>query len=109
MVTIFDFNDDGTITPKLTTKEAYADTLKRNNFSSIETDITNMLDSIKPMNDSEIEAYYTNLHPNWPIAIKLLQESPLIEYTLKPVGAYIGSKQISKLYGEEIDVNLFYK
>ena len=64
--------------------------------------------TIEIISDEKILSYYAEYHPNWPTAIKMLNERPINGFTLKPVGAYIGSRQLTKLYGNEVDLNLFF-
>lgn len=109
LIQILEFNKDGTIVPLLLKQDNYADILQKNGLGSMQADIENLLTHLEAMSNEEIISYYEKFHSNWPIAIKLLNEKPINGFSLKPVGAYIGSRQLTKLYGKEIDLNLFFK
>ena len=102
------FNKDGTITPLLLKRENYADFFQSNGLNSMQPDIDKLLSHIEIISDEKILSYYAEYHPNWPTAIKMLNERPINGFTLKPVGAYIDSRQLTKLYGNEVDLNLFF-
>lgn len=103
------FNKDGTITPLLLKQENYADTLQKTGLGFMQTDIGNLLSHLETISNEKIRSYYEKFHSNWHTVIHLLNERPINSFTLKPVGAYIGSRQLTKLYGKEIDLNLFFK
>lgn len=105
---IFRFNEDGTITPLLLKNDNYANILKEAGLGYMLSDIEQLLSNVGTISNEAISSYYEKFHPNWPIAIKLLNERPISSFNLKPVGAYIGSRQLTKLYGKEIDLNVFY-
>lgn len=106
---ILKFNKDGTITPLLLKQDNYVDVLQKSGLGSMQADIKELLSHLDMVSNEKINSYYEKFHPNWPIAIKLLNERPINSFSLKPVGAYIGSRQLTKLYGKEVDLNLFFK
>lgn len=106
---ILKFNRDGTITPLLLKQDEYANILKKADLGFMQSDFDELLSHVEAVSDEKISSYYNHFHPNWAIAIKLLNERPINSFSLKPVGAYIGSRQLTKLYGKEIDLNLFFK
>jgi hypothetical protein len=106
---ILKFNRDGTITPLLLKQDEYANILKKADLGFMQSDFDELLSHVEAVNDEKIISYYEQFNPNWAIAIKLLNERPINSFSLKPVGAYIGSRQLTKLYGKEIDLNLFFK
>lgn len=109
LVQTLKFNMDGTITPLLLKQDNYANVLQKAGLASMQTDIEKLLSHLETMGNEQISSYYEKFHPNWPIAIKLLNERPINSFSLKPVGAYIGSRQLTKLCGQEVDLNLFFK
>lgn len=109
LIQIFKFNENGTIAPLLLKQENYVNILQKAGLGSMQADIEKLLSNAKTMSNEEINSYYEKFHPNWSVAIKLLNERPINSFSLKPVGAYIGSRQLTKLYGKEVDLNLFYK
>ncbi len=109
LIQILKFNNDGTITPLLLKYDNYTEILQRIGLVSMQADIENLLSHAVKMNNEEIISYYEKFHHNWPIAINLLNERPMNSFSLKPVGAYIGSRQLTKLYGQEVDLDLFFK
>ena len=106
---ILKFNRDGTITPLLLKQDEYANILKKADLGFMQSDFDELLSHVEAVSDEKIISYYEKFHSNWSVAIKLLNERPINSFSLKPVGAYIGSRQLTKLYGKEIDLNLFYK
>lgn len=106
---ILKFNKDGTITPLLLKQNNYVDVLQKSGLGFMQADIKELLSHLDMVSNEKINSYYEKFHPNWPIAIKLLNERPINSFSLKPVGAYIGSRQLTKLYGREVDLNLFFK
>lgn len=106
---ILKFNRDGTITPLLLKQDEYANILKKADLGFMQSDFDELLSHVEAVNDEKIISYYEQFNPNWAIAIKLLNERPINSFSLKPVGVYIGSRQLTKLYGKEIDLNLFFK
>ena len=108
LIQILEFNKDWTITPLLLKQDNYTDILQKVGLGFIQADIEKLLTHLEPISNEKIISYYEKFHPNWPIAIKLLNEKPINSFNLKPVGVYIGSRQLTKLYGKEIDLNLFF-
>lgn len=96
---ILKFNRDGTITPLLLKQDEYANILKKADLGFMQSDFDELLSHVEAVNDEKIISYYEQFNPNWAIAIKLLNERPINSFSLKPVGAYIGSRQLTKLYG----------
>lgn len=109
LIQIFRFNNDGTITPLLLKQDDYANILQETGLDYMRADVDKLLSNVKLMGDEEIKSYYKKFHPNWSMAIKLLNERPINSFILKPVGAYIGSRQLKKLYGKEVDLDLFFE
>ena len=106
---ILKFNRDGTITPLLLKQDEYANILKKADLGFMQSDFDELLSHVEAINDEKIISYYEQFHSNWSVAIKLLNERPINSFSLKPEGTYIGSRQLTKLYGKEIDLNLFFK
>lgn len=109
LMQIFKFNEDGTIVPLLLKQDNYANVLQKAGLDSMQADIEKLISNAETMSNEKISSYYGKFHPNWSVAIKLLNERPINSFSLKPVGAYIGSRQLTKLYGKEVDLNLFFK
>lgn len=106
---ILKFNMDGTITPLLLKQDEYANILKKADLGFMQSDFDELLSHVEAVSNEKIISYYEKFHSNWSVAIKLLNERPINSFSLKPVGAYIGSRQLTKLYGKEVDLNLFFK
>lgn len=109
LIQMLGFNLDGTITPLLLKQDDYTNTLKKSGLDFMQSDFDKLLSHLETASNEKICSYYNKFHPNWDIAIKLLNERPINSFSLKPVGAYIGSRQLTKLYGREVDLNLFFK
>ena len=102
------FNKDGTITPLLLKQDYYATILQHAGLDFMQSDFDKLLSHLETVSNEKISSYYDQFHPNWAIAIKLLNEKPMNNFSLKPVGAYIGSRQLTRLYGNDVDLNLFF-
>ena len=66
-------------------------------------------DSAKPFSKQEIDFFFESINPNWKSAIELLNKDSLRSLRLTPVGVYIGSRQLTKLSGREIPLEIFYQ
>lgn len=75
--------------------------------------ITAIIDEYKshtrPFTEEEIRAYFASIDTNWRNVFDLLKERYVQGLQLTPVGIYIGVRQLSKICGEPIPIELFFQ
>lgn len=82
--------------------------LRQQGLEIIQTSFITLRDSQLLYTDEEVVRFFEKLNPNWRKAIELLNSKRMISLTLTPVGTYIGSRQLSKLSGRDIPMDIFY-
>ncbi len=103
---IFSFNEDGTITPNLLNNDIYREVLQQNKYTEeMISDVETLLSYCSVASDNDIISFYVSINPKWSLAIKMLNDKPLNEYKLQPLGRYIGSRQIFKLAGKKMSID----
>ena len=107
LFSILSFNNDGTISPLLLHHNQISEALHNLDFIDA-TSFATLLSKSEKMSDNDILQYYESFNPNWTAVIKLLNDK-CNEFVLKPVGAYIGARQLAKLSKRDIPLSLFYK
>jgi len=107
LFSILSFNNDGTLSPLLLHHNQITEALKELDFID-NTSFATLLSKSEKMSDNEILKYYESFNPNWSVAINLLN-GKCNEFVLKPVGAYIGARQLAKLSKKDVPLSLFYK
>ena len=63
----------------------------------------------RPLSEDEIRTYFVNIDANWEKVFDLLKEMYIQGLQLTPVGIYIGIRQLSKICGEPIPMELFFQ
>ena len=63
----------------------------------------------KALSENEIREYFVNIDPNWQQVFQLFNQRCLQSIQLTPVGIYIGIRQLSKICGEPIPMELFFQ
>lgn len=75
--------------------------------------ITAIIDEYKtyarPLTEEEIRAYFAGIDTNWRNVFELLKQRHVQRLQLTPVGFYIGIRQLSKICGEPIPMELFFQ
>ena len=84
------------------------DILNRTGLNYMKDDVEALINKAVSFKEDEIRQHLQKLHHNWPSAIDLLNSNPLDTYSLKPVGVYIGTRQLCKIYKREVSLDLFY-
>jgi len=56
-----------------------------------------LINSIPPLNDSEIKQYLISLDRNWDKAFKILDREDIQSIDLTPIGTYIGKRIVEKV------------
>lgn len=71
-------------------------------------DLQTYYDQSTPYTKEEVEQYFIAKNPLWEEAFKILKREDIATLQLKPVGKYLACRQMSKLFGYEIPIELFY-
>ena len=75
--------------------------------------ITAIIDEYKsytrPFTEEEIRDYFASIDTNWRNVFELLKQRHVQGLQLTPVGVYIGIRQLSKICGEPIPMELFFQ
>lgn len=109
VVRLFAFNDASAIRLLGINTSTYEEVFNKTGQHELLEEVKNVIKRTQPFTEQEVINKLDSIHPNWSKAIQLFNEHPLNGYQLKPVGMYIGSRQLSKLYGQEVSMDLFLK
>lgn len=63
---------------------------------------------MQPSNDSEVRQFFCNIDHNWSTVSEIFKRDDLKKFILSPVGLYIGSRKLSRIFGEDIPMTVFY-
>lgn len=63
----------------------------------------------KPYSKDEVEKFFLEIDKNWQNVFNLFHREDVKSFMISPVGNYIASRKLTKLLGEEISINLFYR
>lgn len=85
------------------------DGLKKNGYYDISDDVQAYYNQTQPYTVEEVKRYFLDKNPHWHEALDLLGLDDITSLRLKPVGVYIACRQLKKLAGEEISIDIFYK
>lgn len=107
LFSILSFNNDGTLSPLLLHHNQISEALKDLDFID-KTSFVTLFSKSEKMSDNEILKYYESFNSNWSAAINILN-GKCNEFVLKPVGAYIGARQLARLSKRNVPLSLFYK
>lgn len=100
---------DGTIRFMLSNSSLVDDLITRFSLPNVRNDVYKMIQASALFSPEDVRKYYIARNPKWEKAIDLMDGQRLRAFTLLPVGAYIGSRQLSMLSGQEIALETFYK
>lgn len=104
---LFKFNKDGSLTLLGINIKTYESILSMSGLQDLLPVISSVINQMPLMTEPEVIAKLSAFNSNWSLAFKMFNESPLNGFQLKPVGMYIGSRQISKLTGIDVPMDLF--
>lgn len=104
---LFTLNSDGSLNLNGSNKSWFMEMVNRNRYEFMKDDVEALINKATVFKEDEIKRHLQKLHQNWPTAIDLINSKPLDAYSLKPVGAYIGARQLSKIYKREVSLDLF--
>lgn len=105
---LMDFRPDGTIRFNITHSDLVENLITGFNVLSLKGDIFDLINSSTLFSPEEVKHFFISRNPHWEKAIALMEDQKLRSLSLLPVGAYIGSRQLSILSGEEIALETFY-
>lgn len=108
LLPLFTLNRDGSLTLNGSNKTWFMDILNRTGHNYMKDDVEALINKAVSFKEDEIRQHLQKLHHNWPSAIDLLNSNPLDTYSLQPVGVYIGTRQLCKIYKREVSLDLFY-
>lgn len=81
--------------------------LKKTEFQNIKDEILKAVKQGPPYTEEEVKQKLIEIHPQWEFCIDLFNDVMVIKPTL--LGYYIASKQLSKITGQHIGMDMFYK
>ena len=93
----------------LVSSSSYSDTAQKQGLEYVIQPFLELRDSANPFTTEEVIRYFEGLNPNWRKVINLLDNEQISTLKLTPMGAYIGSRQLSQLSNREIPLEIFYK
>lgn len=80
--------------------------INQNDISSIIGDYKSYT---RAYSEDEIKNYFINIDNNWQYVFQLFNKKHIQGFRLTPVGVYIGIRQLSKICGEPIPIELFFQ
>lgn len=66
-------------------------------------------DRLSLYSEEEVRAYFLGISPMWQNVINLFERKDIKSFMLSPVGMYIGTRKLSRVLGEEVSIDIFYK
>lgn len=112
LITVVDiFGLQNKLEPKMnyTSLSITCDGLKKTGYYDISDDVQAYYNQSQPYTAEEVKRYFWDKNPHWREALDLLGRDDITSLRLKPVGTYIACRQLKKLAGEEISIDIFYK
>lgn len=85
------------------------DMIEKQGLERLSAPIKTLIDASVPYSKAEVVDFFAGINPNWRGVIKVFNSTRVISYQLTPVGTYIGSRQLAKLSGRKIPLEIFYK
>lgn len=94
---------------KYTTYSTVCEALEKQGYSDILEDIHDYYNQTQPYTKEEVEQYFIAKNPHWQDAFSLLKQENIRYLYLKPVGIYIACRQLVRLTGEEVSLDIYYQ
>lgn len=69
----------------------------------------NLLKEMSALDEIEIRQFFLNINPNWAMVFDKFNRDDIKNFTLSPVGSYIGTRKLSKIFSQDIPLSVFYK
>jgi len=82
--------------------------LQKQGLNSIMLQFQQLKERATPFTKNEVRQFFEGLNPNWGKVIELLNSDQVLSFKLTPVGSYVGSRQLSRLSGRDIPIEIFY-
>lgn len=79
------------------------------NQNDISTIIGDYKSYTRAFTEDEIKNYFINIDNNWQYVFQLFNQNHIQSLRLTPVGVFIGIRQLSKICGEPIPIELFFQ
>lgn len=92
-----------------TTFSSVCQGLEEQGFCDIVEDMHDYYNQSQPYSNEEVEQYFIAKNPHWNYALNFLKRQDISSMNLKAVGTYIACRQLTKLTGEELTLDIFYK
>ncbi len=61
-----------------------------------------------PYTDEEIRQFFRDIDPDWQSVFNLFERREIQLFKPSPVGLYIGARKLSRLWGQDVPIGLFY-
>lgn len=71
--------------------------------------MTLLLKDMTQFSEDEVKQFFVEIDANWVVVFELFKRGDVKNFILSPVGLYIGSRKLSKLFSKDIPLSIFYK
>lgn len=71
--------------------------------------MTLLFKDMTQFSEDEVKQFFVEIDANWVVVSELFKRGDVKNFILSPVGLYIGSRKLSKLFGKDIPLSIFYK
>jgi hypothetical protein len=71
--------------------------------------LSNLLKEMRAYDEKETRQFFLNINPNWAMAFDKFNRGDVKNFALSPVGSYIGTMKVSKIFSDVIPLSVFYK
>lgn len=102
---LFEYPD---IKIKYTTLSNVCTALSKHGYTDVIEAFHDYINETQPYTKEEVEQYFINRNPHWREALDFLKRDDITSLRLKPVGTYIACRQLTKLTGNEVSLDIFY-
>jgi hypothetical protein len=79
------------------------------NQDDINSIISDYKSYTRAFTEDEIKNYFIDIDNNWQYVFQLFNQNHIQNLRLTPVGVFIGIRQLSKICGEPIPIELFFQ
>ena len=106
---LMQFNQDGTIQFNLTNSNLVDELINGYQMPSVRDDVYELINASALFTSGDVKNYFISRNARWAKALELIDGNRLRSFSLLPVGAYIGARQLTMLSGREVTLETFYK
>lgn len=82
--------------------------LQKKGLESVMSKFQHLKEKATPYTKNEVRQFFEGLNQNWGKVIDLFNSEQVLSFKLTPVGSYIGSRQLARLSGRDIPIEIFY-